>query len=133
MAGNLLPTPYFQGVFTIPKELSSLTLGNRKALYNLLFRSAAASLNERLAQEPAHCAEGISSGALLRRLAPEQTRSLPGPLPGLVSCVVVLLRRAWDKRQGICGRSLGSVAVAAGDLSILWWSAADDMDEAETA
>jgi hypothetical protein len=40
MQEPLLPTGYFQGVFTIPKHLSSLTLGNRRPMYNLLFRAA---------------------------------------------------------------------------------------------
>jgi len=31
---------YFQVVFTIPDKLSSLALGNREEIYNLLFRSA---------------------------------------------------------------------------------------------
>ena len=40
-AGLLLPDmPYFQVVFTIPEPLSSLILGNRRELYNLLFRTA---------------------------------------------------------------------------------------------
>ncbi len=32
--------PYFQVVFTIPTEPSRLALGNRRAIFNLLFRSA---------------------------------------------------------------------------------------------
>ena len=51
MADNLLPTAYFQGVFTIPTHLSSLTLGNRAPMYNLLFRAAGAAFCELLAEE----------------------------------------------------------------------------------
>ncbi len=40
--------PYFQVVFTLPSELSSLILGNRKELYSLLFQSAWKALNEEL-------------------------------------------------------------------------------------
>ena len=37
----LLPgVTYYQVVFTIPDRLSSLALGNRKEMFNLLFRSA---------------------------------------------------------------------------------------------
>ena len=36
---------YFQVVFTVPDKLSSLMLGNRKALYDLLFHSAWRALN----------------------------------------------------------------------------------------
>lgn len=40
--------PYFQLIFTMPSELSSLILGNRKQLYNLLFHSAWKTLNREL-------------------------------------------------------------------------------------
>lgn len=51
-AGLLLPDmPYFQVVFTIPDTLSPLILGNRRELYNLLFRSAWGSLNQSLRKE----------------------------------------------------------------------------------
>ena len=43
--------PYFQVVFTIPDTLSSLVLGNRRELYNLLFRSAWNSLNQSIRKE----------------------------------------------------------------------------------
>ena len=42
---------YFQVVFTLPNELSPLILGNRKVLYDLLFRSAWRSLAETLRTE----------------------------------------------------------------------------------
>jgi len=51
MQATLLPTAYFQGVFTIPKQLSSLTLGNRRPLINLLFRAAGESFRELMAAE----------------------------------------------------------------------------------
>lgn len=35
---DLLPITYFHGVFTVPRELRSLFLYNKKTLYNLLFR-----------------------------------------------------------------------------------------------
>ncbi|MDA1056086.1 MAG: transposase, partial [Planctomycetota bacterium] len=44
-------TKYFQVVFTIPDKLSSLVLGNRRALYKLLFRSAASALQRSIAEE----------------------------------------------------------------------------------
>ena len=48
----LLPgVNYFQVVFTIPKLLSSLALGNRKAMYDLLFRSSWRALREIIAEE----------------------------------------------------------------------------------
>lgn len=45
----ILPgVPYFQIVFTLPSKLSSLMLGNRQKLYNLLFQSAWRSLSGEL-------------------------------------------------------------------------------------
>ena len=43
----LLPeVDYFQVVFTLPAELSALALGNRRPLYNLLFRAAWQALRD---------------------------------------------------------------------------------------
>ena len=42
---------YFQVVFTIPDKLSSLALGNRREMYDLLFQSAWQSLSEVIAEE----------------------------------------------------------------------------------
>jgi hypothetical protein len=42
---------YFQVVFTIPDTLSSLALGNRREIYDLLFHSAWESLREVIADE----------------------------------------------------------------------------------
>jgi len=48
----LLPgVNYFQVVFTLPDQLSPLILGNRKALYDLLFRSAWRSLDVTLREQ----------------------------------------------------------------------------------
>src|SRR6202166_847673 len=50
---ELLPVSYFHIVFTLPHELSALTLQNKRLLYDLLFRTSAASLLE-LARDPRH-------------------------------------------------------------------------------
>jgi hypothetical protein len=48
----LLPQiDYFQVVFTIPDKLSSLALGNRRVIYDLLFQSAWQSLSTVVARE----------------------------------------------------------------------------------
>jgi len=39
---------YFQVVFTLPAQLSGLILGNRQALYDLLFHTAWRALDEKL-------------------------------------------------------------------------------------
>ena len=51
---------YFQVVFTIPDKLSSLALGNRRAIYDLLFHSAWESLREVIADE-----QGFEAAAAL--------------------------------------------------------------------
>ena len=48
-----MPVPYFHIVFTLPHELSALTLQNKRLLYDLLFRTSAATLLE-LACDPKH-------------------------------------------------------------------------------
>ena len=52
MQSLLLPdVDHYQVVFTIPDNLSSLTLGNRREMFNLLFRSAWQSLKTVIADE----------------------------------------------------------------------------------
>lgn len=43
-AGELLPTGYYHVVFTVPHELNALTLGNRKAMFDLLFEASSYTL-----------------------------------------------------------------------------------------
>ena len=50
---ELLPVSYVHVVFTIPHELSWLALQNKKVVYDLLFRSSAATLLE-IAANPKH-------------------------------------------------------------------------------
>jgi hypothetical protein len=47
----LLPTPYFMVTFTLPVDLKQLARSNQKTLYNILFRTSAAALQQ-LAQDP---------------------------------------------------------------------------------
>jgi hypothetical protein len=47
----LLPTPYFMVTFTLPADLKQLARRNQKPLYNILFRTSAAALQQ-LAQDP---------------------------------------------------------------------------------
>jgi Putative transposase/Transposase zinc-binding domain len=41
---EILPIPYFHLVFTVPKEIAQIALGNQKVLYSILFRSVARTL-----------------------------------------------------------------------------------------
>jgi hypothetical protein len=50
---ELLPVAYVHVVFTLPHELSWLTLHNKKVVYDLLFRASAATLLE-IAADPKH-------------------------------------------------------------------------------
>jgi hypothetical protein len=43
---ELLPTPYFHTVFTLPHALNPLILGNKRLLLGLLFRTASATLRQ---------------------------------------------------------------------------------------
>ncbi len=49
----MLPIPYFHLVFTIPHELGSLALQNKRVVYGILFRAAAQTVSE-LAADPKH-------------------------------------------------------------------------------
>src|SRR5712664_3103993 len=60
-SSELLPVPYFHIVFTLPHEFSALILQNKRLLYDLLFRTSAASLLE-LARDPKHL--GVDIGFL---------------------------------------------------------------------
>ncbi len=57
----LLPgIDYFQVVFTIPQQLSSLALGNRREMYTLLFHSAWRALREVIEEE-----QGFEASAVM--------------------------------------------------------------------
>jgi hypothetical protein len=63
-SAELLPVPYFHIVFTLPHELSALALGNKRLLYDLLFRSSAAAMLE-LARNPKHLGAKIGGLGVL--------------------------------------------------------------------
>src|SRR5512145_841021 len=48
---RILPTRYFHVVFSLPSELRDLTLWNRRAVFDLLFQAASATLLE-LGRDP---------------------------------------------------------------------------------
>ena len=61
---ELLPTPYVQVVFTLPRHLAPLVLQNKKALYDLLFRTSAETLLE-VARDPKHLGAEIGFFSVL--------------------------------------------------------------------
>src|SRR5271166_1287729 len=61
---ELLPTPYVHVVFTLPRELAPLALQNKKLIYDLLFRTSAATLLE-VARDPRHLGADIGFFSVL--------------------------------------------------------------------
>lgn len=57
-SAELLPVPYFHVVFTLPHELSALALGNKRIIYDLLYRTSAEAMLE-LARDPKHLGADI--------------------------------------------------------------------------
>jgi hypothetical protein len=57
-SAELLPVPYFHVVFTLPHSLSALVLQNKRLLYDLLYRTSAATMLE-LARGPKHLGADI--------------------------------------------------------------------------
>src|SRR6266702_4212026 len=66
---ELLPTPYVHVVFTLPPQLASLALQNKKVIYGLLLRTCAETLLE-VARNPPHLEPRcLGSRATSRRVA----------------------------------------------------------------
>jgi hypothetical protein len=61
---ELLPIPYFHVVFTIPEQLNPLALQNKKVFYDLLFATAAATL-QTIARDPKHLGAQIGFFSIL--------------------------------------------------------------------
>ena len=61
---ELLPTPYFHVVFTLPHRLAPLVLQNKKVIYDLLFRTSAETLLE-VARDPKHLGAQIGFFSVL--------------------------------------------------------------------
>ncbi|MGH8771105.1 MAG: IS91 family transposase [Burkholderiales bacterium] len=61
---DLLPVPYFHVVFTLPEQLASVALQNKRVVYNLLFATAAETLRT-VAADPRHLGAEIGLLAVL--------------------------------------------------------------------
>ena len=61
---ELLPTRYLHVVFTVPRELASLALQNKKLFYDLLFRATAQTL-QTVAADPNHLGAEIGFFSVL--------------------------------------------------------------------
>src|SRR2546425_6150726 len=75
---ELLATPYFHVVFTLPHELNTLILQNEVELYNLLFRAVAETLTE-VAANPEHLGAEIGFFGILHTWG-QNLLSSPHPL-----------------------------------------------------
>lgn len=62
--GEMLQTPYVHVIFTLPQDLSSLTLHNPRQLYGLLFHTVVQSLQD-IARDPKHLGAEIGGLAVL--------------------------------------------------------------------
>jgi len=72
---ELLPTRYLHVVFTLPHRLAPLVLQNKKVLYDLLFRTSAATLLE-VAREPRHLGAEIGFFSVLHTWSQKLTAHL---------------------------------------------------------
>ncbi len=61
---DLLPVPYFHGVFTLPADFAQVALQNQSVVYNILFRATADSLKE-VAADPRYLGAHIGFVAVL--------------------------------------------------------------------
>jgi Putative transposase/Transposase zinc-binding domain len=61
---DLLPVPYFHVVFTIPAPIAAIALQNKRVVYDILFRSTAATLRT-IAADPRHLGAEIGFIAVL--------------------------------------------------------------------
>jgi len=61
---RLLPVHYFHVVFTLPHKLHALALGNKRLVYNLLFRAAAQTL-QTIARDQRHLGAEVGFTAIL--------------------------------------------------------------------
>ena len=61
---DLLPVEYFHVVFTLPEQLASVALQNKRVVYNLLFAAASETLRM-IAADPRHLGADIGFLAVL--------------------------------------------------------------------
>lgn len=72
---DLLPTPYFHVVFTLPHALNALAQGNPRVIYTLLFRAAADTLLT-FGRDPRHLGGTIGITAILHTWSQTLTQHL---------------------------------------------------------
>ena len=63
-AEDILPVPYFHVVFTLPKEIAAIAFGNRRVVFDILFKTVAETLRT-IAADPRHGGLRIGGTAVL--------------------------------------------------------------------
>ena len=63
-AADILPVPYFHVVFTLPREIVQIAFGNRRVVFDILFRTVAETLRT-IAADPRHGGMRIGGTAVL--------------------------------------------------------------------
>jgi hypothetical protein len=96
-AADLLDTPYFHVVFSLPGALGPVALSNPRAVYGLLMRAAAATLLE-VAADPKHLGAEVGILAVLHTWGQSLT------LHPHVHCVVTGGGLAPDGSRWVAGR-----------------------------
>jgi putative transposase/transposase-like zinc-binding protein len=96
-AADLLDTPYFHVVFTLPSALGPVALSNPRAVYGLLMRAAAQTLLE-VAADPRHLGAEVGVLAVLHTWSQNLT------LHPHVHCVVTGGGLALDGSRWVAGR-----------------------------
>ena len=97
-AADLLDTPYFHVVFTLPGDLGPLARHNPRAVYGLLMRAAAATLLE-VAADPKHLGAEVGVLAVLHTWGQSLT------LHPHVHCVVTGGGLSPDGSRWVAGRA----------------------------
>ena len=87
---ELLPCKYFHTVFTLPHELNPIVMGNRKAMFKLLFEASSATLNI-FGRDPKHL------GAQLGIISVLHTWGQQLSFHPHVHCIVT--GHGWDKKN----------------------------------
>ncbi len=105
-AADLLDTPYFHVVFTLPAALGPVALANPRVVYGLLMRAAAETLLE-VAANPNHL------GAEVGVLAVLHTWGQNLALHPHVHCVVTGGGLAPDESRWVAGPAVSTAAAAA--------------------
>jgi hypothetical protein len=105
----LLPIPYFHVVFTLPHHLNPLIRVNQRTLYDLLFQTAAQTLQE-FARDPTHLGAEIGITAVLHTWGQTLSEHIHGHCVvtggglspdgtqwGRVSAAFCLPSKPWDR------------------------------------